>query len=158
MSSSGTALAPVTQANPALLEQKLRLEGRIRMGAGWFLAVAIFSVINSVLVITDAKLHFIVGLGITQLVDSIGHYGGPVGSTAGFVISLIMAGVFLLFWKFAREKQQWAFFAGMALYACDGLLFLGFGLFLELAFHAFALYRMSMGLQSLNALNKLPTQ
>ncbi len=158
--SAGTALAPV-QPNPqnqAFLEQKLKLQARVRSGAGWLLAVAIFSVVNSALGFFDAKLHFIVGLGLTQIVDGVGKVGGTAGSAAGLVITLFVAGVFASFWKFARDAQKWAFLAGMILYALDGLIFLGFGLWLDLAFHAFAIFNMYKGLSALNELNKLNQQ
>ena len=156
MAATGTAVAPV--ANQAAMEQRIRLQGRMRSGAGWLMAVALFSVINSALVLFDAKLHFIVGLGVTQLADGVGKVGGAAGSIAGFIVSLCAAGVFLLFWKFAREGQQWAFLAGMSLYALDGLIFLSFGLMLDFGFHVFALYSMYKGLSALNALNKLDSQ
>lgn len=158
MSAAGTAVAQTSPVNQAQVEQKLRLQARMRSGAGWLMAVAIFSVINSALGMFDAKLHFIVGLGVTQIVDGIGKVGGAAGSVAGFVISLIAAGVFLLFWKFAREGQQWAFLVGMILYALDGLLFLGFGLWLDLAFHAFAVFSMYKGFQALSQLNAMKSQ
>lgn len=158
MSAAGTAVAQTSPVNQAQVEQKLRLQARMRSGAGWLMAVAIFSVINSALGMFDAKLHFIVGLGVTQIVDGIGKVGGAAGSVAGFVISLIAAGVFLLFWKFAREGQQWAFLVGMILYALDGLLFLGFGLWLDLAFHAFAVFSMYKGFQALSQLNAIKSQ
>jgi hypothetical protein len=66
--------------------------------------------------------------------------------------------VFLLLWKFARAGQQWAFLIGMILFGLDGLIFLGFGLWLDLAFHAFAIFNMYRGLQALNALNQLNRQ
>ena len=46
----------------------------------------------------------------------------------------------------------------MALYALDGLIFLGFGLWLDLAFHAFALFNIYKGLSALNELNQLNRQ
>ncbi len=150
----GSTPAPVNQA---ALEQKFKLQAAMKRGAGWFMAVALFSVVNSALMMTDAKLHFIVGLGVTQIADGIGKVGGAAGNVAGFIVSLITAGVFLLFWKFAREGQQWAFLVGMILYTLDGLIFLGFGLWLDLAFHAFALFNMYKGLTALKALNQLNT-
>lgn len=130
----------------------------MRGGAGWLMAVAIFSVVNSGLTFFDAKLHFIVGLGVTQIADGIGKVGGSAGSVAGFVVSVIAAGVFFLFGKFAREGQKWAFLTGMILYGLDGLIFLGFGLWLDLAFHAFAIFSMYKGLAALNELNQLNQQ
>ena len=161
MAATGTAMAPApapSAANPALVEQKMTLQQRIRGGSGWFMAIAAFSVINSALVFFNAKLHFIVGLGITQIADGIGRMGGAAGSIAGLVVSLFAAGVFTLFWKFSREGNQWAFIVGMALYALDGLIFLGFGLWLDLAFHAFALFNIYKGLSALNELNQLNRQ
>jgi len=157
MSAAGTAMAP-TPANSAALEQKLKLQTRMRSGAGWLMAIALFSVVNSALMLANAKMHFIVGLGVTQIADGVGKVGGAAGSVAGLVVSLCAAGVFLLFWKFAREGQQWAFLVAMILYALDGLIFLGFGLWLDLAFHAFALFNLYKGLTALNQLAKLNSQ
>src|SRR5437763_3011305 len=140
MSSTGTALAPTPAQGPnqALVEEKLKLQGRARSGAGWLFAVAGFSVINSALVYFNANLHFIVGLGITQIVDGIGKHTGGGGTFAGFTVSVFIAGLFAVFGKFAREENQWAFIAGMVIYGLDGLIFLAFGQMLDLAFHAFA--------------------
>jgi hypothetical protein len=158
--SAGTAVAPV-QPNPqnqAMLERKLKLQARVRSGAGWLIAIALFSVVNSALTFFDAKLHFIVGLGVTQIADGVGKIGGTAGSVAGLVVSLFAAGLFLAFWKFAREGQQWAYITAMILYGVDGLIFLGFGLWLDLGFHIFALYSMSKGLSAVSALNQLNRQ
>jgi hypothetical protein len=160
MSSTGTALAPTTPQTPnqALVEQRLHLQSRVRSGAGWLMAVAGFSVINSTLVFFNANLHFIVGLGITQIADGIGKRAGSGGAIAGFVVSLFMAALFGVFGKFARDEKQWAFLAGMAIYGLDGLIFLAFGQMLDLAFHVFAIYCMFQGLRALGALNKLNGQ
>jgi hypothetical protein len=160
MSNTGTALAPTPTQSPnqALVEEKLKLQGRVRSGAGWLFAVAGFSVINSTLVFFNANLHFIVGLGITQIADGVGKRAGSGGAIAGFIVSLFMAGLFALFGKFAREENQWAFITGMVIYGLDGLIFLAFGEMLDLAFHAFAIYCMFQGLRALNALNNLNAQ
>jgi hypothetical protein len=160
MSSTGMALAPNSKQTPnqALVEERLRLQARVRSGAGWLFAVAGFSVINSTLVFFKANLHFIVGLGITQVVDGVGSTAGRGGSVAGFVVSLFLAGLFAVFGKFARDEKQWAFLAGMVIYALDGLIFLAFGQLLDLAFHAFAIYCMFQGLRGLRGLQKLNSQ
>jgi hypothetical protein len=156
--SAATAVAQTIRVNPAAAAQKLKLESRMRTGAGWLMAVAIFSVLNSALMRFDAKRNFIVGLGITRIAGGTVKVGGTAGGIAGVVITLIAASVFLLFWKFAREGQPWAFLIGMILYGLDGLIFLGFRLWLDLAFHAFAIFSMYKGLQALNALNQLHRQ
>ncbi len=162
MPATGTAMAPApipsAPVDHALLEQKVKLQARMRSGAGWFMAVALFSVINSALVFFDAKLHFIVGLGVTQIADGVGKVGGAAGSVAGFVVSVVAAGVFTIFWKFSREGKEWAFLTGMILYGFDGLIFLAVGAWLDLAFHAFALFSIYKGLTALYALKKLDAQ
>ena len=40
------------------------------------MAIALFSVVNSALLPSGAKLHFIVGLGITQIADGVGKVDG----------------------------------------------------------------------------------
>jgi hypothetical protein len=155
MSAAGTAVAQSTPVDAAALEQKMKLQARMRSGAGWLMAVALFSVVNSGLTMASAKIHFIVGLGVTQIADGFGKVGGTAGSVVGFVVTLITAGIFMLFWKFARQGHQWAFVTGMVLYALDGLIFLGFGLWLDLGFHAFALFNMYKGLQALNAVKQI---
>ena len=99
----------------AMLEQKLRAEQIVKNGAGWFLAIAGLSVLNSVLTISGAGFHFIFGLGVTEIVDAVGRQTGATGSTLGMVVNLFIAGVFVLFWKFARTGAKWAFLAGMVL-------------------------------------------
>lgn len=158
--SAGTALAPVpaSPANQALLEQKLKLESRVRSGAGWLAAIALFSIVNSALNFFDANLHFIVGLGVTQIADGVGKVGGAAGSMAGFVVTLFAAGLFVTFWRFARKGEKWAYITAMGLYGADGLIFLGLGLWLDFGFHVFALYSMFKGLSALSALKQVESQ
>jgi hypothetical protein len=139
----------------AMLEQKLRAEQIVKNGAGWFLAIAGLSVLNSVLTISGAGFHFIFGLGVTEIVDAVGRQTGATGSTLGMVVNLFIAGVFVLFWKFARTGAKWAFLAGMVLYLIDGLILIPFKDFLGVAFHAYALFRIYQGLQGIPALEDL---
>ena len=74
------------------------------------------------------------------------------------IINGIIAGVFVLFWNFARKGQSWAWYLGMGLYAIDGVLLLLFKDYLAIAFHAYALYRMSTGLKLLPILQRLEQQ
>jgi hypothetical protein len=58
--SAGTAVAPVqpNPANQALIEQKLKLQSRMRGGAGWLIAVALFSIVNSALIFFNCQAAF----------------------------------------------------------------------------------------------------
>ena len=139
----------------ATVEQKLRAEQIVKNGAGWFLAIAGLSIVNSILTMSGANFHFIFGLGITEIVDAIGRQSGTTGSALSLVVNLFIAGLFLLFWNFARRGEKWAFLVGMALYAVDGLILVPFKDFLGVAFHAYALFRIYSGMRGLPVLADL---
>lgn len=146
------SLSPSTSA---ILEQKLRAEQIVRSGAGWFLAIAGLSILNSVLTMSGTNFHFIFGLGVTEIVDVVGRQAGRTGSALGLIVNVFIAGVFLLFWNFARKGEKWAFLAGMALYGIDGLILIPFKDFLGVAFHAYALFRIYHGMQGVPVLEDL---
>ena len=69
-----------TSVNPsttAAVEQKLRAEQIVKNAAGWFLAIAGLSILNSVLSMSGTGFHIIFGLGVTEIVDAIGREGVP---------------------------------------------------------------------------------
>jgi MFS family permease len=142
-------------APTAATVEKLRAEQIVKNGAGWFLAIAGLSILNSVLTMSGANFHFIFGLGTTEIVDAIGRQAGTTGSALSLVVNLFIAGVFLLFWNFARRGEKWAFLVGMALYAIDGLILVPFKDFLGVAFHAYALFRIYNGMQGLPVLEEI---
>lgn len=150
----GLSGAPATSlAN--LVEQRLRAERVVKAGASWFLTVAILSLVNSVLSISGAHIRFIFGLGIAELVDALAHQAGQTGVALDLIINGFAAGVFVVFWNFARKGEQWAFLVGMALYALDALVMLSFKDILAVAFHAYGLYRIYSGMSGIPVLKKL---
>jgi hypothetical protein len=156
MSSGGFgSTSSVSPSTTAMVEQKLRAEQIVKNGAGWFLAIAGLSILNSVLTMSGTNFHFIFGLGVTEIVDAIGRQSGSTGSALGLVVNVFIAGLFLLFWNFARKGEKWAFLLGMALYAIDGLILVPFKDFLGVAFHAYALFRIYNGMQGVPVLDEL---
>ena len=147
----GTAPAPATADSSV---QKLRAQQILGASASWFLWIAGLSLVNSVIGLAGGNLHFIVGLGITQIVDAVAHEVGKTGIVLDLIINGIVAGLFVFFWHFARKGQKWSFLVGMVLYAADGLLLVLFKDILSVAFHAYALYRMYGGLKVLPMLKK----
>src|ERR1700693_71646 len=97
----------VSPSTAAMVEQKLRAEQVVKNGAGWFLAIAGLSILNSVLTMSGTNFHFIFGLGVTEIVDAIGRQSGSTGSALGLVVNVFIAGLFLLFWNFARKGEKW---------------------------------------------------
>jgi hypothetical protein len=117
----------------------------MRRGAGWFLTIALLSGANSLLQIFDAKIRFIFGLGITQMLDAI----GPQGRGEWMFLTIALDGIFLailiLCSRWAKAGSQGAFLGGMIAYALDGVLLLVFSMWLDAAVHAYALWMIWQG-------------
>jgi len=135
-----------------------RIKGRIRVSADWFFWIAGLSLLNSLIMELGGHLHFVVGLGITELVDAIISNQVSGIHTAGWVVNIVIAGVFALFGKFGREAKKGAFIVGMVLYGLDALLMANYAIWLGVAFHAYALYRVYLGLAALNELESAQQQ
>jgi hypothetical protein len=151
-------------ANPPMFASTKNpaLEKQIKSGADWFFWIAGLSLINTVMNMSDAGIRFAIGLGVTQLVDVFAAKGGSMGSTFGIALSVLTAGLFILFGVFARKRQTWSFITGMILYALDGLLLVllsllagSGGLLLSIGFHGFALYGLFVGMRANSQLNAL---
>lgn len=158
MADPGYSYSPSGTGQPGAVEQKFRVLRALKGSASWFLMIAGLSVVNSILAMTGTSVRFIFGLGLSQIVDALAHQAGSPGYLLDLIINGIIAGVFVLFWNFARKGQKWAWYLGMAVYAVDGLLLLLFKDYLAIAFHAYALYRMSSGLKLLPILERLEQQ
>jgi hypothetical protein len=149
------AAANATQMAQLLLQRN--------QGAGWFFAIALFSVINLVLLVAGGGITFLLGLGITQIVDVVCLLAseGLDATTAlvvrlgGAAITVTIAGVFVLFGALARRGQRWAFPVGMTLYALDGLILLALTDWLGLGFHIFALLMLFGGLRAQIQIDRL---
>lgn len=155
MSLSPGGLSASTSAPPVAMDPRVPIILRMRRGAGWFLTIAILSGVNSLLQVFDAKIRFIFGLGITQVVDAIGHRAGQ----NGMFVTIVVDGVFILMLilcsKWAKSGSQGAFLAGMIAYALDGVLLLVFSIWLDAAVHAYALYMIWQGYSASRELAQL---
>jgi hypothetical protein len=141
--------------------QTAELQRRLKNGASNFYWIAGLSVINTLLFIFGGGITFVVGLGITQFVDGFA-YGAARDMPAyailfkgiGFIISVVISSVFVLFGLFASRGHKWAFITGMVLYALDAILMLVFKAYLGLGFHLFFLWLLYGGLRALNQIQK----
>ncbi len=136
---------PGASAQPAAQDPRNAVIVRMRRGAGWLLTIAILSGVNSLLEIFDAKIRFIFGLGITQVVDAIGRGAGQNGMFVTIAVDGIFIAVLILCSKWAKAGSQGAFLGGMIAYALDGVLLLVFNVWLDAAVHAYALYMIWQG-------------
>jgi hypothetical protein len=153
MASAGTA--PARISTPSNVAQKTLAAVAVRRGASWFYWIAGLSLINSLVVIFGGNFHFVVGLGVTSVVDVLAKQAGNAGIVLDIVINGFVAGVFLLFGSIAGKAQKWVFVVGMALYALDGLLLFLVKDFFSVAFHAYALFAIYRGLAAVSQLQSI---
>src|SRR5581483_3287851 len=154
---TGMGMPSTPMAQQAAL-QLASIKVRIRVSADWFFWIAGLSIINSVIMELGGGIRFVVGLGITEVVDAaISHQTSGIHA-AGWIINLAIAGVFALFGKFGRDANKGAFIVGLLLYALDGLLLANYQIWFGVAFHAYALYRIYLGLAALNQLEAAKQQ
>jgi hypothetical protein len=121
-----TKVAPISSsvrvAGASLSDQQRKaLEAQRRSGGQWFYWVAGLSLINTVLALSGQDWRFIIGLGVTQLVQELAQFGDG-GMKAGLV-GLAVIGLFAVLGQRAIHGHQWAFLLGMVLYALDGAIF-----------------------------------
>jgi len=128
---------------------------RMRRGAGWFLTIALLSGVNSVLQIFDAKIRFIFGLGITQVVDAMARGMGQSGTLVIVVVDGLFIVMLILCSRWAKTGSQGAFLGGMIAYALDGVLLLLFSMWLDAAVHAYALWMIWQGYSASRELSQI---
>lgn len=149
-----------------LIQQQIKLENQLKGGANWFFWVAGLSLVNTVVFLFDGTINFVVGLGITQIIDGLALYISTELNPeialfiqiVGLGINLIILGIFVLFGVMARKRKNWAFVTGMILYALDVLILIWASDLLSILFHAFALYGMFQGLRAVRKLAEFKTR
>jgi hypothetical protein len=145
------------------IQARLKAENQLRGGASWFWWIAGLSLVNSIIMVSGGQWNFVLGLAITQFVDTIAQLvakeSGPnVGmaiTAFGLALDVAVAGLFVLFGFLARKGMIWSFIAGMVLYAIDGLIFLWLGSWVNVGFHAFALFGLYGGLKAARTLRNM---
>src|SRR5260370_25585154 len=128
MSLSPGSSPPRASAPPAGTDPRIPVILRMRRGAGWFLTIAILSGVNSLLQLFDAKIRFIFGLGITQVVDAVAHGMGQRGPIVVIVVDGLFIVMLILCSRWAKTGSHGAFLGGMIAYALDGVLLLVFSM------------------------------
>jgi hypothetical protein len=147
-------------AQLAALQAKLVLQGRMRSGINWFYWIAGLSLINSGAYLFGLTISFVIGLGLTQLVDGVftglTRELGPGTEwlrAVGMFIDLCVAGVFVLIGYLGRKRMRWPVILGLVVYALDAILLLAFKDYFGAAFHAWALFAIWTGLKAMRQLD-----
>jgi hypothetical protein len=139
----------------ARLEEQTLLKKRHIQGANWFYWIAGLSLISSLVLLFGGSLNFLIGLGITQLIDGISiafaqrvtPNTGAIIRAAAVTLNIAIAGVFVLFGYLAR-RRRWSFIVGMIIYTLDGLIFLIVPDFFSIGFHLLALFGLYNGFKA----------
>jgi uncharacterized RDD family membrane protein YckC len=129
-------------------------------GARWFYWIAGLSLVNSTAHAAGSQFSFVVGMGVSQLIDGLAVAAGqsiPQVSIAfrvgALALNALVASGFALLARLALKRNTWPFVLGMVLYALDGLLFLWLRDWLSLGFHVFALVCIYNGYVALQKLH-----
>ncbi len=137
-----------------------QFDGRAKSGANWFFWIAALSLVNTIAAFSGSDWRFIVGTGVTQVVDAMimqvsGDAAG-VAKVVALVFDIFVAVVFVALGLLARKRHQWAFIVGMVGYGMDGLIFLLVKDWISIAFHVFAVWCIYAGLRASRQLAQLP--
>lgn len=108
----------LTQA--AALQAQLAARQQLKSGVNWFFLIAALSVVNSVILLTGGSWNFVIGLGLTQIVDavaqisakSLGPDTGLIVKIVGLAIDIAIASVFALFGFLAKKGYPGASWSG----------------------------------------------
>jgi len=144
-----------TSQPPATMDPSGPVILRMRRGAGWFLTIGLLSGVNAILQIFDAKIRFIFGLGLTQVIDVVAHGMGQGGTIVMVVVDGLFILMLILCSRWAKTGSQGAFLGGMIAYALDGVLLLYFSMWLDAAVHAYALWMIWQGYSASRELAQL---
>jgi hypothetical protein len=128
---------------------------QLKSGSSWFFIIGALTLVNSIIAMTGNMTRFVVGLGVTQIIDVFGsHSSSGAGTAIVLGIDLFAVAIFFGIGVFARKGQTWAFIVGMVIYGLDlaalvvlGVM-IGFYDWLSIGFHAFALYGIFLGLRA----------
>ena len=141
------------------------LDRQIRSGLSWFYWIAGLSLINSITYLLELESSFVVGLGVTQLIDALAlaiaqESTAEIGlflRIIGYAFDLALIVAFVLFGIFGRKRVRWVIITGMVLYALDTILVLVFQDWFSALFHVLALWGIWTGLRAIKHLAALET-
>ncbi len=137
------------------------LQRRMKSGANNFYWIAALSAINSLVTVFGGSFYFVIGLGVTLIIDGFSAGlaeelgGSPLVLGLGLMFSLVFDAIFAIFGYFAGKGQRWAFVAGMVFYTLDGILMLAFQEWIGFAFHLYFLWGIWLAFQALGKLRAL---
>lgn len=123
-----------------------------KSGANWFYWIAGLTLVTSVIAFGGGGIRFLIGLGITQIIDGIAEGisadGGGAAKVVALVLALLISGVFIIFGVLANKKILGAYILGMVVFGLDGLLSLMFQDWIGVIAHGVVLFFLFRGFQA----------
>lgn len=154
MATAHPALIPPSPDDAARAARE-QLQATVIAGAKWFYWIAGLSLVNSLMSFFGSDRRFVIGLGITEVVDFMAKGSGAAGGIVHVAVDLFVVGMFVFFGYKACQRIKAAFLTGMIVYVLDaGLLLLGQDFF-SVAFHGLALFYIFRGFSANNQLRAL---
>jgi len=142
-------------ADPLGFTRRDALQKQCHQGARWFYWIAGLSLLNSVAFLAGSQRVFVIGLGITQIMDACGATLGPLGKAVALLFDVTIAGGLAALGYFAARGRGWAFVVGLTAYAFDTLVLLaaslvsGAAFWMPLVFHGLGLWWIARGYHAL---------
>jgi len=154
------AAPPAASPQPAAAPEAdplLAAAARMSSSASWFFFIGGLSIVNTLIALFKNDTSFVVAPMITSILNAVAQ-DAPGGVKAILlVVSLAIAGLFLLFGVLSRQGRMGAYVTGTVIYALDTLLLLiDLGnLWLYLLFHVWALFSLVAGIRACAEFNRL---
>jgi len=123
----------------------------------WFWVIGYLSVINTIILATKSSVHFIFGLGITQIIDAYTFSSFDNYKLRASIFSFLISGIFITLGYFAKANRKWAYMTGLILYSLDTSIFIYSTDWLSLAFHLVVLIAIIYGYINLTPLKNSST-
>lgn len=134
------------------------LVASLKSGTQWFYWIAALSLVNSLIVTFGGSVSFIVGLGITQLIDGLAREGIANGTAIAIAANVLISAGFAAVAYFGGKNIVWVTILGLVLYVLDAGIFLLVQDWWSIGFHAYATYAIWRGLSAGLELKKLQAQ
>ena len=146
---SGGAPPAISAASSLNNVAVANLVRRAKSGAGWFYFIGVLSAVNSIVLVTGGNWHFLVGLGVTDIIALLAHNMGSAGMVIALSLDALVLAVFMTFGYFAKKGHSWSFIVGMICYVADaGILLVVGAEMMNLVFHGIALVFIFLGLMA----------
>ncbi len=135
--------------------KEAKVDSGVKNGANWLFAIGGLSIVNTLLTGFGFNFNFIVGLGITGLIDAIFYDISRANFIFFFVnltLNIMISSAFFILGAYAKKAQAWAFIVAMIFYGFDTFLLFFVEFWSAMIFHIFGLVGIYFGYKSLRSL------